>query len=109
MGASKWGGSGRDHGLQLPPGKTFVAYPNPARNFLRAAFIIEHSAQVRIDLVGITGEVKKTLFLGTMPTGTSVAEFDLQNTAAGIYYLVLWTNEGQGFVPRQKIKVGIVR
>jgi hypothetical protein len=93
----------------LSASKPLITFPNPAKNLMRVAFLLEKAASVRLILTDLSGVTVGTLELGTQAAGQGVADFNVSSLASGIYFVVLQVDEGMGFVTKSVKKAAIVK
>lgn len=62
-------------------------YPNPTHQNATVEVSLNETAQLAITLVDITGKTVKTIFAGTMHTGTSRIALETSDVQSGIYFV----------------------
>lgn len=72
----------------------FGVYPNPANDFINVVLQLNESENTVINVLDITGQVVKTISLGTV-NGEKNLSISLDEMSAGIYFIELVNAEGK--------------
>lgn len=75
--------------------KLYGNYPNPAANNTTISFENEQPSAVALSIVGINGQVLKTIDFGNVAPGRHDINLDVTDLAAGMYTYVLSTTSGR--------------
>jgi len=62
-----------------------VAFPNPAKDFVRVEYSLIENSDVNLTLTDITGRVVENRFIANQSVGKQYVEFDTSDYAEGIY------------------------
>ncbi len=89
--------------------KPVVGFPNPAHDKASIAFLLENATRVRLVLMNLAGQQLETFDLGERPAGINLMHLDLGSYSRGIYFVVLETNSGFGWVGRGTFKLSVLR
>ncbi len=79
-------------------------FPNPSNDVFNLQYQITHPLEVEIYIIDNTGKRIDTVFKGNANTGNNTTLWNSQNAAAGIYYCVIKTSEGESDIKLQVIK-----
>ena len=82
--------------LPVVQNRPLVAVPNPARNKVTLFYQLDVPARYTVMLVDITGKTVDTMEMGWQPSGIGSVQWDLGRYAAGVYWLVGRSDNGQG-------------
>lgn len=80
----------------LPPGRTLVAYPNPAKGRMTVVYRLETSGHLKLGLSDLTGRTVDIRDLGIQPRGINGVDWDLRMEAPGLYFVWATFDGGQG-------------
>lgn len=74
--------------------QSFSLYPNPAHEFITAAFELNRSTEVNAEVIDQSGRLITRQLLGLKSAGKYVQQIELGNRPEGIYFFVLRTTKG---------------
>lgn len=93
----------------LPAGKSFAVAPNPAGSQAEAFFELGVAGRARLVLSNVAGETVLSQDLGSLSAGKHRLPLQLRGLASGLYFALLQTDEGFGYMPRQVFKLAILK
>jgi len=68
-------------------------FPNPITTFFSVCFSLSENTELNISVVGMNGKIVKELYEGVATSGDNVFSFDKSNLSAGVYFLVIKSND----------------
>ncbi len=78
-------------------------YPNPFADYVVVQFYIEKATHVNVKVIDVTGKIISSNSYGNVSQGLHLHSFDLKNTAEGMYFLLI---ETENYKATQKLMKG---
>ncbi|MGC9345014.1 MAG: DUF3160 domain-containing protein, partial [Bacteroidales bacterium] len=72
-----------------------LAFPNPAKEYTSLRFVLNHPAEISVDIYDVMGRKIKELFKGKLTAGEHRKEFTLMEMSSGLYFIQLNTGLDQ--------------
>lgn len=90
-------------------GKQLIIGPNPARSHATAYYRSGQAKRARLTLLTLNGDIVQTLVLQALGDQIGQAELPLDGLANGVYWAVLQTDDGEGWMKKETFKLAVVK
>ncbi|MBX3102132.1 MAG: T9SS type A sorting domain-containing protein [Bacteroidetes bacterium] len=71
---------------------TLLLYPNPASSQVQVAFALNSAANVRVEILNVSGQVVNVIDQGTLAAGNHTLRFHTEQLRNGVYFARIYTH-----------------